>query len=859
MDYDIFISYARRDNQQGRVTELKQQLEADYRAFTNTELRCFFDLEDIKGMDDWRHRLLEGLRQSQLLLLVLSPGYLASPYCEWEIVEYLKYEHSRAAQGQGVAPIYFVEIPGLDTPDFMQQAAAWVANIRRRNHFDLRPWYDEGVSALNRQEVRRRLDDLNRALQDRLSRLRRLAAAPGNLPAPNPHFVGRLTEMARLHRSVGLGQFGVLTALQGMGGLGKTALAIQYASAYADFYPGGRWLIGCAGATSLAAVLRRLDQDLGLTFTEDEQKDDRRAAVRILAELESRAVRGAQARAGEPDPPSPQALLLLDNLESPDLLQPPQADLLTGKRWLRVLATTRLGADDFGCEPLAPAAADRPAGLGLHAILPVDELPPEDALSLMESYQPGGRFPSEAERQAAAEIVRLLGGFTLAVEVVAVYLGERAGRITCAAYLARLRTEGLAGLELTAQGTKRGLPHVEKLVSATLVPTLNLLTPQETLVLAYAALLPPDSLPLPWLRALAARDYPDLGQEAPPGYDDPWLTLVNRLLGLRLLQLVDFEPDGRTPRLVRMHRLAQEVVRGQLTQDQLDGHQKTIQTLIEERDAVLENTTQWTQARWEVEPLDALATLWADQNHTEAAWLLNQVGLCWHHLAEWTRAEPLLRRALAIDEASFGPDHPNVATALNNLARLLQATNRLPEAEPLLRRTLAIYEASFGPNHPNVATALSNLAQVLQDTNRLPEAEPLMRRATDIFEKSYGPEHPNVATSLTNLAALLLATHRFQEAEPLMRRALEIDERRFGPDHPNIARDLNNLAQLLNATNRLQEAEPLMRRALNIDEHSFGPDHPNVAIRPQQPGHVAPGHQPSPGSRAPHATLLGHR
>ena len=253
MDYDIFISYARQDNQQGRVTELKQQLEADYRAFTGTELRCFFDLEDIKDMDDWRHRLLEGLRQSQLLLLVLSPRYLDSEYCEWEIVEYLKYEHSRAAQGRGVAPIYFVKIPGLDTPDFMQPAAAWVANIRRRNHFDLRPWYDQGVSALNRQEVRRRLDDLNRALQDRLSRLRRLAAAPGNLPAPNPHFVGRLTEMARLHRSVGLGQFSVLTALQGMGGLGKTALAVQYASAYADFYPGGRWLVSRRPNPSCAA------------------------------------------------------------------------------------------------------------------------------------------------------------------------------------------------------------------------------------------------------------------------------------------------------------------------------------------------------------------------------------------------------------------------------------------------------------------------------------------------------------------------------------------------------------------------------------------------------------------------------
>jgi len=49
-----------------------------------------------------------------------------------------------------------------------------------------------------------------------------------------------------------------------------------------------------------------------------------------------------------------------------------------------------------------------------------------------------------------------------------------------------------------------------------------------------------------------------------------------------------------------------------------------------------------------------------------------------------------MRRALGIDEKSYGPDHPNVAIHLNNLAQLLQATNRLSEAEPLLTRSLVI-------------------------------------------------------------------------------------------------------------------------------------------------------------------------
>jgi hypothetical protein len=75
--------------------------------------------------------------------------------------------------------------------------------------------------------------------------LRNIARAPGNLHGHNPRFLGREQEMKRLHEAAGLGRMNVITALQGLGGLGKTALAIQYAYAYADRYPGGRWHIGC--------------------------------------------------------------------------------------------------------------------------------------------------------------------------------------------------------------------------------------------------------------------------------------------------------------------------------------------------------------------------------------------------------------------------------------------------------------------------------------------------------------------------------------------------------------------------------------------------------------------------------------
>ena len=56
--------------------------------------------------------------------------------------------------------------------------------------------------------------------------------------------------------------------------------------------------------------------------------------------------------------------------------------------------------------------------------------------------------------------------------------------------------------------------------------------------------------------------------------------------------------------------------------------------------------------------------------------------------------------------------------ALNNLAQLLKDTNRLADANPLMRRALAIDEQSFGPEHPKVAIALNNLAVLLKATNR---------------------------------------------------------------------------------------------------------------------------------------------
>jgi hypothetical protein len=98
-----------------------------------------------------------------------------------------------------------------------------------------------------------------------------------------------------------------------------------------------------------------------------------------------------------------------------------------------------------------------------------------------------------------------------------------------------------------------------------------------------------------------------------------------------------------------------------------------------------------------------------------------------------------MRRALAIDEASYGNDHPNVARDLNNLARLLQDTNRLGEAEPLMRRALAIFLAfqrDTGHAHPHRDGAIGNYTGLLAAMGRsAPEIDAALatlRREVDV-------------------------------------------------------------------------------------------------------------------------------
>jgi hypothetical protein len=449
MSYDLFISYAHKDNERGQVRELCDAIRDDFYQFAGRNLNAFFDEHDIPSMADWESRIAQGLRESRLLLTVLSPNYFASAYCRREWEEYVRYEAMRRCLGEGIAPVYFIELPDLHgSHDDEPSVNAWITELRNRQWCDLLPWHELGKRASEDAHVARRLRVLTGEIKERLSRADRAQQSPTNIYRHNAQFVGRVRELTLLREALnergGVGVLGLLnrppsagaTSVHGLGGIGKTELALAYAHAFAWDYPGGRWLARCEGLDDIDGALRQLAEPLNVEFNESEQRDTRLSAERILVELRRRG----------------RSLLLLDNVTHPELIGPDALMRLPPQGHIHVVATTRLGPAHLAGSPHD------------HTFVAVDELPREDALALIRSHQPDARFAAAEDEAAGRELVGLLGGFTLAVETAAIYLGRQRAAGAIVAYVESLRREPLIASEEFAKDPRVAVRRKEKLL-----------------------------------------------------------------------------------------------------------------------------------------------------------------------------------------------------------------------------------------------------------------------------------------------------------------------------------------------------------------------------------------------------------
>lgn len=182
----------------------------------------------------------------------------------------------------------------------------------------------------------------------------------------------------------------------------------------------------------------------------------------------------------------------------------------------------------------------------------------------------------------------------------------------------------------------------------------------------------------------------------------------------------------------------------------------------------------------------------------------------------WQQCERLHdhARAVLVHAADEGADAATTSLLLHKVSQYLFGRARYEEAEPIVRRAGAVDEALLGAEHPQVGQDRANLAILLYEMGRLEEALPHIRRAMAIGEAELGPEHPIVAERYNVLATLLDALGRPAEADPFIRHALIAAERVLGRDHPETEVYRHNYERIIMAVERMAERDDAVEAGL---------------------------------------------
>ncbi|KAK0641772.1 hypothetical protein B0T16DRAFT_393999 [Cercophora newfieldiana] len=195
---------------------------------------------------------------------------------------------------------------------------------------------------------------------------------------------------------------------------------------------------------------------------------------------------------------------------------------------------------------------------------------------------------------------------------------------------------------------------------------------------------------------------------------------------------------------------------------------------------------------------------------------------------KWEEAEKLFIQVMETCKTKLGADHPDTLTSMTNLASTYRNQGRWSEAEMLEVQVMETRKMKLRADHPDTLTSMANLASTYRNQGRWEEAEELEVQVMEARKTKLGADHPDTLRSMSSLASTFWNQGRWSEAEELEVQVMETRKTKLGADHPNTLTSMANLASTYRNQGRWSEAEELEVQVMETRKTKLGADHPDT-------------------------------
>ncbi|KAI5466489.1 hypothetical protein BGZ63DRAFT_132708 [Mariannaea sp. PMI_226] len=219
---------------------------------------------------------------------------------------------------------------------------------------------------------------------------------------------------------------------------------------------------------------------------------------------------------------------------------------------------------------------------------------------------------------------------------------------------------------------------------------------------------------------------------------------------------------------------------------------------------------------------------WAEVNGQKslASGLLYKMSRYLNHSGRWREAVEVDTRMLRIRTEIFGRRHPETMSAVDYLATAYHEQGRYQEAEKLYVEALEFQGEVLPEEHPNKINMLSHLAQVYQMQQKTDQALGIMRQVLDLQQRTCGPKDPATIYSLSVLGEIYWEKGRYEKAEKTARMTLDLFREVLGERHPQTLRSMSALANIYWRQGKRDEAERISIKSFELRQEVLGERHP---------------------------------